>query len=486
MLLVTSLSVQIYADDAKYLYGNAKSEKEMYENLVSHSGHEILKEYIELENKGASVLIPYACALVDKYDEFESQEIVSLLLQEETLSEVESVLVELLDRKGEDFNKYLELQEAETVEMNTKQLLLLNKSVNINEWKKYVNLGKDFRTRSAMQMISFTDERLALGIAIDLLRNEPTYYQISAINIAVNQYYRDHPEDKTHKEEIITMLLDLYSKSKDEQERFWIMDSLGCLQDYTLFLEVLDNDNIQNWDKYVFLFSSSKLIDRLEKNDCKENLDYREKYSCLMSEEELYNNLKEMLNTSSVAWRGYAVYRDGVLGSLNHHAALMHYNSITGGSSYSSYPNANDVIQASGPSYTVDKESWSTFLDGHSFVAACKPVTCSMSNSDIVHFIYKGTTLIGTAYVFVRQITYNQLYDNSIVEPSRITALRCDGVIEYVYEYYGYKVGGASNNWNITIDNSSNYAAHNLYNITPKIQNESLLTRVTTLQSDLY
>ena len=78
------------------------------------------------------------------------------------------------------------------------------------------------------------------------------------------------------------------------------------------------------------------------------------------------------------------------------------------------------------------------------------------------------------------------MYDNSIVEPSRITALRCDGVIEYVYEYYGYKVGGSSNNWNISIDNSSNYAAHNLYNITPKIQNESLLTRVTTQQSDLY
>jgi len=51
---------------------------------------------------------------------------------------------------------------------------------------------------------------------------------------------------------------------------------------------------------------------------------------------------------------------------------------------------------------------------------------------------------------------------------------------------YGYKVGGSSNNWNISIDNSSNYAAHNLYNITPKIQNESLLTRVTTQQSDLY
>ena len=38
----------------------------------------------------------------------------------------------------------------------------------------------------------------------------------------------------------------------------------------------------------------------------------------------------------------------------------------------------------------------------------------------------------------------------------------------------------------ISIDNSTNYAAHNLYYITPKIQNESLLTRVTTLQSDLY
>ena len=51
---------------------------------------------------------------------------------------------------------------------------------------------------------------------------------------------------------------------------------------------------------------------------------------------------------------------------------------------------------------------------------------------------------------------------------SIITKTRCDGVIEYTYEYFGYKVGGGNTYWNISINNSTNFNAHSGINITPK------------------
>ena len=68
--------VPIHASAEEYdlMINGAKNEEEMYILLMEHKGHEILEEYIMLENEGASELIPYACALADKSDEFTEEE----------------------------------------------------------------------------------------------------------------------------------------------------------------------------------------------------------------------------------------------------------------------------------------------------------------------------------------------------------------------------------------------------------------------------
>lgn len=484
-ILACPLLSKIYADEKPLITGGAADEQEALELLMEHDVKEILEEYVYLENLGGSDLIPYATAIFYKGNDISTDDIITFLLEEETHLEVESVLVELLKNRNIDFDDLLYLQSEDTVELNTKLLLLISDTIDPEALLSFIYDGTDFRARSAMQQLSFIDEKRTLAVCVDLLnRNELTYYQFSAINVGLSQYYRFNSEDETYKTEVIENLLSFYNKEKDDQIRFWIMDSLGWCQDWNTFKNVIDKEDIDPYDRYVFLFSSKNLVDSYSKcADSNEVKYYLNKYYELMTDDAI-GQLPSLVNSLS-SYRGYAVYRDGVIG-LNHHAALMHYNKITGGSNYSNYPNANDVIQATGNGYTVDKESWLTFLNGNSFVAACRPNSASMGNTDIVHFIYKATQLIGIPYDVNYQVNYQILNDNSKVETSQITTLRCDGVVEYVYEYYGYKVFFDDNYWDVTVNNQAIRNLHSGAYVTPGTQHSYYLTTVTTSQSSLY
>lgn len=55
-----------------------------------------------------------------------------------------------------------------------------------------------------------------------------------------------------------------------------------------------------------------------------------------------------------------------------------------------------------------------------------------------------------------------------------------DGVVEYVYEWYGYRVGGPDGKWDITRNLVDNYWEHSGFFITPRKQNQGLLTFVSS------
>ncbi len=490
LLSIFLFSVSVCAETQDVV--NSK-EKEMYDMLMQYDGHTLLTEYMTLENNGASDLIVYACALADKYEEFEENEVIKWIKEKETGPEVECVLLEMLNRKHTNLNELVYLQDEPNVEMNTKQLLLISDDINEKVLKKYIYQGTDYRAKSAAQMLSFKDDNTALFVALDLLRNyDVNYYHISAINVIVDQYYRYHPNDNRYKGEIINRLLDVYQISTDEQEHFWIMDALGWMQDYELLKQIIDNDEMVMWDKYTYLLSSNDLVKSCRKTNDSDIKKYIERYDKLLSEEVISQNLYPGENTNTKGmtvtnWRGYAVYRVGNPDNPDAHAAIMHNNTITGGTNYyqSQYLSSHDVIHATSGN-TVSKASWYYFLAGQTFICACRPNTCSMTNTDITHFIYKGTQLLGIAYSFLGQIGYTVINDGSKIEPTQITTLRCDGVVEYVYEYYGYRVCGGNNVWDISLNLTNNFSAHYGYLALPSSQYNTYLTQVTTIQYTLY
>lgn len=166
--------------------------------------------------------------------------------------------------------------------------------------------------------------------------------------------------------------------------------------------------------------------------------------------------------------KGYAIYRDGVMLGVNDHAGLMDENNLR-----CYLP----IIHAPGPNQTVEWGTFDEFLSGNSFLGVYSPKNCAMNEATRDSFVAKARELRGISYTFLKQIYYNA-GENTWVLPENITDLRCDGVVEYVYEWYGYRVGGGDTTWDITRNSSENLKAHSNWKITPRIQNQSLLDRV--------
>lgn len=173
---------------------------------------------------------------------------------------------------------------------------------------------------------------------------------------------------------------------------------------------------------------------------------------------------------ASGTWRGYAVYRDGVVMNLNDHAALMDEDTIN---------TAQPVIHAVGYNGNVKFGTWAEFLDGENYIGLFKPKNCTISSALADSFKSKARELRGISYTVLDQIDYDA-GTNTWVRPEHIYDLRCDGVVEYTYEWFGYRVGGADGVWDITRNLSDNYIEHTGFSITPRKQNEDLLYLVTT------
>lgn len=172
--------------------------------------------------------------------------------------------------------------------------------------------------------------------------------------------------------------------------------------------------------------------------------------------------------------QGYAVYRNGVIvaGVDQWHAALMslpHWNS-------GSLP----VIHARSGSNWVQYGTWPEFTNGRIYQGTYRPKVAptSAARDD---FLYVARRLVDERipYNLAYQVYYDTDTAGTWVEPAEITSMRCDGVVEYVYEWCGYRVYGNSTYWDVTKAGWSSREHHSGTLVTPRIQAQSYLTKIT-------
>lgn len=174
--------------------------------------------------------------------------------------------------------------------------------------------------------------------------------------------------------------------------------------------------------------------------------------------------------TAATGNQGYAVYRDGVVG-FEWHTGLMddpHYNTTT-----------LPVTHHPG-SGTVTFGTWAKFLDGNTYKGVYRPKTAP-SSSARDSFVSMGRKLINEdiPYNLGYQVMYDTGTAGTYVDPIEIKSIRCDGVIEYVYEWYNYKVYGGDW-WDVTKNDYVTRELHSGFGVTPKIQASSYLTKVSS------
>ena len=170
---------------------------------------------------------------------------------------------------------------------------------------------------------------------------------------------------------------------------------------------------------------------------------------------------------------GYAIYRDGAFfaQSGQWHAGIL----VTANSQGS-----NSVIHAPGSGNggkVICYTDWSGFFNGNTYKRTTK-ANASMSSGlrNAVIGTAQTLTIYNIGYTVLSQIDYPVNCYGSYIQPSDITAARCDGVVEYCYEKNSFSVYGSD----ISYGSAANLLDHAGTRITPQKQAEDYMTLVTT------
>lgn len=182
---------------------------------------------------------------------------------------------------------------------------------------------------------------------------------------------------------------------------------------------------------------------------------------------------------AATGMQGYAAYRDGVttsgFGNFEWHAAIM---------DKASFDDIYPVVHAPGIFQNVQYSSWDDFLNGNSFMGYYKPQSyISSSQRDQVTAMARSLAADFIGYTAWGQINYpvdNNPTGKTTVEKSDITAMRCDGVVEYCYEYNNVVIYPKySSYWDISHWSKANHDEHIAVQITPAIQATEYMTLVS-------
>jgi hypothetical protein len=168
---------------------------------------------------------------------------------------------------------------------------------------------------------------------------------------------------------------------------------------------------------------------------------------------------------------GDAVYRDGVV-YVEWHAAIMDdpdWNTTS-----------KPIIHAPGFNSNVKYGSWSEFLGGNKYTGVYRPKkTPSAAARDNFRYMARKLKDEKIPYTVANQVYYSINSVGTWVDPAEIQSMRCDGVVEYVYEWYGFRVYGGDSYWDVTRAGSLNRELHGGTAIAPRRQAETFLYKVS-------
>lgn len=168
--------------------------------------------------------------------------------------------------------------------------------------------------------------------------------------------------------------------------------------------------------------------------------------------------------------QGYAIHRDGAFFGTTWHAGLMDDPSTA---------YYLPVTHIGGLGVGVTWCSWADFIDGNTFKGVYMP-TSGITSSGRDSIVSMGRRLIteDLGYTPLSQIDHFVTSSSSWVYPEDLWLIRCDGVVEYCFEWYGYRIYGNDTYWDITRGGFLTLDHHSGTMVTPKSQAESYMTLV--------
>jgi hypothetical protein len=185
---------------------------------------------------------------------------------------------------------------------------------------------------------------------------------------------------------------------------------------------------------------------------------------------------------ADLGYISYAVYRDGVTFNIAGYQVLSTWHAALMDVKYKT--SSGDVVIQARYGNSVDFATWTQFLTGQgsgTYMGTYRPNT-SMSALNRGNVNARAEMLVneGIPYLIVQQmsISVSGLSTGDKIPTGNILFMRCDGVVEYCYEYYGFRVYGSNTMWDISTFMAGVIDHHSYYFINPQEQAEDYLTQV--------
>lgn len=171
---------------------------------------------------------------------------------------------------------------------------------------------------------------------------------------------------------------------------------------------------------------------------------------------------------------GCPVYRDGAVLGLNWHAGLIATNSILDDLPIYHVPNQYDG---------VERDSFSNFINENNFMGMYDyPNSIEHTSKELIVSMAARLSCYNVYYSLTKQLEYKStVQEGSYIEPRDILSLRCDGLVEYCYEYYGFCVFVADDPdaWDISLATEAVTETHSLPHVTPKVQSKCFVRKTS-------
>lgn len=260
--------------------------------------------------------------------------------------------------------------------------------------------------------------------------------------------------------------------------------ALEKLEEMDAIKVIIKNDNIDEVLKKYCILENRKMISvYLDGQRAKGDKDFFkiDKLYKELDPHQHYNEQRKVISENEIKpkskdYSGYAIYRDGALWGLNWHAGLMAAPTAT---------TNKCVIHMNNLFAGVKLDTFSNFMDKSSndFKGVYRPKSgLTTSQKTEVIATARELTTEQIPYIVSQQLDYYNKTSNGTQkgEPSDISNIRCDGVVEYCYEYNGIRIYGNDNYWDISRRSLETLNHHAATKITPKKQAETCMTLYST------
>lgn len=429
--MVFSLSLPVYATDS---IPSDDEDEALLSSMLALSKDSFIEQELSILSNENSPDIIVAAVAFSKRDDLTEQELVDFIVDTTLPYLFRRVAAEVYGgRSPEQIDtRILTLLESPSESDDLKTILIVLLSdcldpVHVSYLQTLLNSGDENLAFNALKVMEKVDRSAAIAEAEEIYRNYSSQPP-AKINISAKVLSRAFSDGV------------LYTRSSagaaamSEQEFF------------NLSQEILDSTDSEELDHVL---------------------------------NKIFPSIAEAATPRASGFQGYTAYRDGVVldgDSGEWHAAII-YGPETSMAYYI-------FAQATGYFHTTELVSYSEFLNGNSPKGYYRPSSTSLTSSQRDKVCDTANDLVNERipYSIATPIHYSRSTSATIKHPvSDIDTIRCDGFVEYAYEYNDIRVFGSDSYWNVARVGDIYENAHDTLSLTPKKQASNYMVRIGSL-----